>query len=463
MDRSVRAEVRTALAGKDYVRAKALIDPCLEQGADDVDALCLGALVYWQGAVDAEQSASMLRRARGLAPESAGVLTLSAQLELHFGRLAAACDFAGRALAIDSGAITAYVVLTRALPASVTDEVLQAMIALADRPDLRRARQRHLLNAIGRVFDARADYDRAFDYFSRSNSLAERQYDRSRREAFLAQGTSIFDAKFVEDRKSFGARGSGTVFIIGMPRSGSTLLEQALVAHPLIDSCGESYAVGAINRALYLEASDAAKQTGAFSHLPLLGRDAIARAARAYLDLTSAVLKKPGRTHQLDKRLSNFLHLPLIGAMFPDARFLHAHRHPLDLCLSCYMQDFDEHFYTNDLGDLAHFYGIYRRYMQLWSGLYGEAIRHCSYERFVASPEAETRAALAFAGLSWDEACAAPHAGERFVMTASAAQIRAPVHGGAVGRWRNYEKHLAPLIDGLGGHGAVENLHESPV
>jgi tetratricopeptide (TPR) repeat protein len=415
--------------------------------------------VYWQGSFDAEQSASMLRRARGLAPERTGVLTLSAELELHFGNLDAACDYARKALGIDEGAVTAYVVIARASASSVSGEMLQAMIRLAARPELKRGRRRSLLNAIGRVCDALGEYDRAFDYFSRANALSEGQYDRARREASLAQAGSIFDAQFVEVRKSFGSSGTNTIFIIGMPRSGSTLLEQALVAHPRIDSCGESDAVSAINRALFMAASDRVKQKGAFSHLPLLGHDEIVGSARAYLDLTSA-MKKPQRTHQLDKRLSNFLHLPLIGTMFPDARFLHAHRHPLDLCLSCYMQDFDGHFYTNDLGDLAHFYGIYCRYMQLWSGLYGEAIRHCSYERFIASPETETRAALAFAGLEWNEGCAAPHLVERFVATSSAAQVRAPVHGKSVARWRHYEKHLKPLIDGLGGHDAIEKMRD---
>lgn len=459
MDKAELAQVRSAIVRRKYKLAKDLIDSCLEKDLDDVDALCLGALVYWRGSFDVEWSASMLQRARELAPENARVLTLSAELDMHFGRIVNACGYARTALAIDDKNTTAYVVLARASASSVAPSTLEKMIRLAASSDLGRQRRRNLLNAIGRVYDARADYDKAFDYFSQSNELAEGRYDRERREAVLAEAHAMFDAKFAEDRASFGLRDKGAIFIIGMPRSGSTLLEQAFSAHPDVDSCGESDAVSVINRALYKKASAKVPPVGGYFHLPLLSPSAIQASAQAYLARTAASLRKPDRTHQVDKRLSNFLHVPLIRMMFPDARFLHTHRHPLDVSLSCYMQDFDEHYYTNNLADLAHFYDIYLQYMKLWSQFYGDAIRHCSYERLVSSLASETRIALNFVGLEWHHACVQPHKVERFVMTSSAAQVRAPVHDRAIGRWRNYKKHLKPLIDGLGGHDEIEKIY----
>ncbi|MEQ1804306.1 MAG: sulfotransferase [Burkholderiaceae bacterium] len=450
------AAARDALARQDPDAARQLLSTSLADRPDDAEALCLLALALWRGPVDMEGAAANLRCALALRPSDPRILTLCASLALHLGELDEALNHAEQALSADPAHAPAYVVLARARPGRVADAQLDRMRFMTRQPGLSKRKLRPLHNAVGRVLDARGEFDAAFAHFSASNACVEQRYEPALREARLAQARRTFTPEFFARHSGMGVRDAGCVFVVGMPRSGSTLLEQVLAAHPRTATCHESDALSQVETA-WLSGADG-KAASPFAHYTGIDAAKVARSARDYLAATSRQMRGEKPFRRVDKRLGNFLFMPLIRLLFPDASVLHTQRHPLDVCLSCFTQGFDGHWYANDLTHLAHFYGNYHGYMQLWSTVFPDVLRHCRYEDMVADLEAQARRIVSAVGLEWHDACAQPHSASRFVSTASAAQVREPVHGARVERWRHYEKHLQPLIAGLGGHAGIERL-----
>ena len=278
---------------------------------------------------------------------------------------------------------------------------------------------RPLHNAIGRVLDARGEFDAAFGHFVRSNACVDRRYEPALREARLAQAHQTFTPDFFDRQRGSGIEGAGCVFVIGMPRSGSTLLEQVLAAHPLTDTCHESDALSNVEAAWQRALPAQRRDAGYHEPYRTLAADQVARSARDYLAATARQMRKPNPMRRVDKRLGNFLFMPLIALLFPDAVVLHTHRHPLDVCLSCFTQGFDGHWYANDLNHLAHFYLNYMAYMRLWSTLFPTMLAHCRYEDVVADFEPQARRIVRSAGLEWHDACSQPHLASRFVSNGS--------------------------------------------
>lgn len=457
--RKPHAAARAALARRDHDLAQQLLHDSLATEPEDAEALCLLALALWHGPGDLDGAAVPLQRARSLRPTDPRILTLSASLNLHLGELDSAWTFAEQALAADQQHAPAYVVLARARPRRIDAGRLKQMRSLAQRPELGSKRLRPLHNAIGRVLDAQGDFDAAFHHFTQSNRLAAGRYEPALRDARLQKAREFFTPVRVQRQPGWGVEGAGCVFVIGMPRSGSTLVEQVLAAHPQTDTCNESDALSNVEAAWLRALPSPAASSGNFEHYRDVDAAKIERAARAYLAATSRQMRQPDPLRRIDKRLGNFLFMPLIALLFPDAVVLHTHRHPLDVCLSCYSQGFDGHWYSNDLAYLAHFYQNYMGYMRLWTALFPATIRHCRYEDVVGDFEPQARHIVHDVGLEWHDACAQPHLASRYVNSASAAQVREPVHGARRERWRGYEKHLQPLIDALGGHAQIERMH----
>ncbi|MDQ3261682.1 MAG: sulfotransferase [Pseudomonadota bacterium] len=457
--RQAHGAARAALKRRDHDQAQALLRESLLRQPEDAEALCLLALALWRGPGDLDSASVHLRLARTLRPADPRILTLSASLCLHLGELDSTWSFAEQALGADQQHAPAYVVLARANPRRIDEGQLKRMLSLASRVELGAERLRPLHNAIGRVFDARGEFDAAFGHFILSNRYATGRYEPAPRDARLAEARELFTPDYFDQHRGYGIEDAGCVFVIGMPRSGSTLLEQVLAAHPQTDTCHESDALSNVETS-WLRALPAKRPDARFfEHYRAIEPAQVARSAGDYLAATARRMRKPNPCRRIDKRLGNFLFMPLITLMFPDAVVLHTHRHPLDVCLSCFTQGFDGHLYANDLAHLAHFYLNYQGYMRLWSTLFRASIRHCRYEDMIAAFEPQARSIVRSVGLEWDDACAQPHRASRFVSTASAVQVREPAHGARIERWRCYEKHLQPLIEGLGGHANIERLH----
>ena len=295
----------------------------------------------------------------------------------------------------------------------------------------------NLRYALGKYFDDVQDFDNAFSSYSLANELKKRsapKYDAERLARRVDQIIARYDADWLRKARAQGNESPRPVFIVGMPRSGTTLTEQILASHPDAFGCGELR---------FWHTARVDYESSALRGAE--GRDAIPAAADKYLSLLASFSADAARV--IDKMPANFMNLGLIHAAFPHARILHMRRNPLDTGLSIYFQIFSNtHLYANDLEDIAHYFTQYCRLMMHWrSTLAGGTILEVPYEKLVADPEPWIRKIVKFVGLSWDPRCLRFHETERTVITASNWQVRQRISTSAAGRWRNYERYLGPL------------------
>jgi hypothetical protein len=234
------------------------------------------------------------------------------------------------------------------------------------------------------------------------------------------------------------------IFVLGMPRSGTTLTEQIIASHPQVHGAGELPYLMEIAR----------RDIGSGSVFPnnLHSLDRMKLTAMAAEYVTRLQRRAPGMRHITDKMPSNFYAVGLIHLMLPNARIIHVKRNPVDTCLSCFTQPFSsEQNYTFDLAELGRYYVDYFRLMQHWREVLPTgAFLDVQYEDIVADKEVQARRIIEYCGLEWNDACLDFHKNKRAVQTASAVQVRQPIYQSSVERWRKYERFLGPLLDALG-------------
>ncbi len=290
--------------------------------------------------------------------------------------------------------------------------------------------------ALGRMLDAVGEYDPAFAAYQDANRQSRAsapagtgRYDRSAQEDLVDALIAAFPA-----RRPADADARAPIFICGMFRSGSTLAEQALAAHPLVTAGGELPLLPAL--------------AGELTPFPAAAARASSEqlAALAHRYAASLALLFPGAHLVTDKRPDNFLYVGLIKALFPAAKIVHTKRDPVDNCLSVYFLHLDHSMaYALDLMDIAHFYRQHRRLMAHWKSIYGAEIFEFDYDAFVAAPRPALERLLDFCGLDWDDACLSFHRQQNVVKTASVWQVREPLYKTSSGRWRRYERHISAL------------------
>ena len=401
------------------------------------------------GATEAESSA---RAALALEPESAAALTLLGDLHTDRGEFAKAQELYERALASSADFAPALcgIAAQRRMTSADTAWLRGATGALARRLPLAHTIDLHY--ALGKYHNDLAQYDEAFGHYRQANELGKRcaaAYEAPKLEQHVDAAIAAFNRTFVRQPHSGASDSELPVFVIGMPRSGTSLTEQILASHPQVFGAGEIE--------FWDQALPAFLATGAGGEAA-----ALSRLAREYLERLS---ERSGAARRVvDKMPANFLHAGLIHSVFPRARIIHMQRHPLDTCLSIYFQNFTAmRPFTSDLESLAHYYGEYLRITGHWrTVLPPETLLEVPYEALIGNQEQWTRRMLEFIGLPWDPRCLEFHRTERVVITASRWQVRQKISSGSIGRWRNYEKHLAPLralVDlaaGSGRGGAAE-------
>jgi hypothetical protein len=260
---------------------------------------------------------------------------------------------------------------------------------------------------------------------------------------------AIFNEQFFVDRSVPVASAKRPVFIVGMPRSGTSLIEQILSSHPEIHGAGE---LPDLENLIFASATEAGLPAERYPEVAAgMSSQALLRLGQAY---TEKVWKLgPGATCITDKMMSNFTHIGMIRNMFPGAKIIHVQRDPMDSCFSCYATLFAKNNldFTYDLGSLGRYYVRYMELMQHWMHvLPAGSILPLRYENLVKDTEGEARRLLDYLQLPWDPRCLNFHANTRVVRTASAAQVRRPIYKSSVARWERFKTQLGPLLDIVG-------------
>ncbi len=374
-------------------------------------------------------------------------LCLSGELRADHGEFAAAEELFRQAIAVnpDYAPPFVHIAAQRRLTPDDTAWRRGAEALLTRRLPLEH--EIGLRYALGKYCDDTGQYDEAFGHFRQANELSKRRaapLDRAkltqRVDAIMSgfEAASMRRCRSKSGSESQSGSGSGSelpVFIIGMPRSGTSLTEQILASHPSVYGAGELlFWHGAF--AAYRRAELQTEGAGA-ALIPGMAEEYLAR-------LTAS---SGGAARVVDKMPANFMYAGLIHAAFPNAKIIHVQRDPLDTCLSIYFQNFSRMgAYANDLDNLGFYYGEYLRITEHWrTALPATALLEMSYEELTTDPEAWTRRLLDFIGLPWDPKCLEFHQTDRVVITASQWQVRQKIHAASVGRWRHYEKYVGPL------------------
>lgn len=383
-----------------------------------------------------------LEAALAVAPDWPPALLNLGNLHEDMGRREAAAAAYARALAVAPGHPTA---LSRSAGlARLTgpdDPVIEALRAAVGRAGLSADDRAELGFALGRALDQVGAYDEAFAAYAAANAASRAAdpdgapYDRAAHERVV----DSLIAAFPEPAAPVADADGAPIFICGLFRSGSTLVEQILAGHSRVTGGGELGLVPGLARAI----------AGYPRAMTTAGPEAFERLRGLYLDGLGAA--RPGADVVTDKRPDNFLHIGLIKAMFPAARIVHTVREPLDVILSNWFLHLDRSMpHALDLEDLAHWHGQYVRLMRHWKGLYPD-ILDLDYDAMVLEPRPVVERLLGYCGLDWEAGVLDFHKAATAVRTASVWQVREPLYRRSSGRWRNYERHLGAVKAALAG------------
>lgn len=433
---------RTDEAATSYRCALHLKPDCAEAHAS------LGNALMEQGRLD--EAEASCRRALGIAPDLADAHCNLGNIFNEQGRLDEAEACYRRALRSDPSLATAHLRLASVRKTTAGDADMAALVALEAGA---RHRARPLPNkdaaclhfALGKRFDDLGDPASAFPHFLEGNRLkrATVDYDPERVARYFDTLMRNLDGAAVERLRGGGDPSSLPIFVLGMPRSGTTLTEQIIASHPAVHGAGELPDLGAILRR---EVAGAAFP----DNLPALDRDRLSAWGADYV--AGLQQRAAGARRITDKMPANFLALGLIHLMLPNAKVIHVGRDPADTCFSCFTTLFNHgQHHTYDLAEIGRYYAAYARLMDHWRKvLPGDAFLDVRYEDIVADQEAQARRLIGFCGLEWDDACLDFHRNTRTVRTASMSQVRQPIYRSSLERWRPYEAFLTPLFDALG-------------
>ncbi len=326
-----------------------------------------------------------------------------------------------------------------------TDPDLRLMRALSRTKELSQADREALHFALGKVYDDLGCVNDAFRHMQAANEMRKRRtpFDMRAMQQLVSRIIQVCDASFFDRCKGMGLDSSLPVFLVGMPRSGSSLVEQILASHPRAHGVGELGTLGRLT-------ADLPARLGTHTPFPECLREMTQEGAET---MASDYLRRLTRDASVDalrvcdKMLSHLLLVGLIAALFPNAKIIHCKRNLMDLGLSVYLQSFAGGGvgYAYDLDDIGRYYQLTKRLIDHWKRVCPIQIFEVEYESLVQDPEPRARALVEAVELPWDPRCLDFHRSSREVRTVSHWQVRQPIHSRSVERWRPYAKHLAPL------------------
>jgi len=328
-----------------------------------------------------------------------------------------------------------------------SDAQLTTMRDALERSDIKDDHRLHFEFALGKALEDRGEYAASFRHYENGNTLRLKQipYSADDTHARLRRACETFTAEFFREREGSGSAAADPIFIVGLPRAGSTLIEQILASHSQVEGTMELPDIISISRTLR------AGRSGTY-HEPLsrLSRDELRELGEQYLARTR-VHRKLGRPFFIDKMPNNFAHAGLIQLILPNAKIIDARRHPLACCFSAFKQHFahGQHF-TYGLDNIGRYYCDYAELMRHYDAVLPARVHRVLYEDLVANTEHEVRRLLDYCGLPFENTCLHFFENERPVRTASSEQVRQPIYTSGVDHWRHFEPWLDPLKQALG-------------
>ncbi len=443
---------RIQLRRSNFPAAEQATRAVLQQHPDNAEALTvLGQVLHETDRYD--EAIGVLAKAVEANPRNPESLNFYGVALKSVGRLADARDYILKALNLNDSMFGAYANLNDLVDFSKGEgeELFNRMEAIFEASANHEAEQLLPLHfAYAKALDDRGEHERALKHYIMGGRMkrAQLNYDEKETFDFFDAIREAFPKRVFEDRKYAGLDDERPVLIIGMPRSGSTLVEQILSSHPKVYGAGEvkylSRAIGQLR-----------------DRLPSLPKfpQMMAKVTPAQLDMVAkkyleALTTGAGNAKRVtDKLLTNYFFVGLIHLLYPKAKFVNTLRDPVDTCLSGFTKLFkDDMPHSYDLAELGRYYCKYRELMEHWQSVLPEGVlTTVQYEDVVADTENQARALIDFIGLNWDPKCLEFHKSDRPVKTASVAQVRKPIYNTAVNRWKKYGAGLQPLVDAVGG------------
>lgn len=376
-----------------------------------------------------------------LQPGSVDAITAKADILERKGEYAHALEVLKPVLSTDKSNIHALLVYARVSTHFNKGELAITMLENA----VPKASTHHAIRvhaALGKLYDQTGRYDDAFKHYRQSNALKHSDFDPDSHTRYIENILSAFAIEKISKIPESNCRQKLPVFIVGMPRSGTTLVEQILASHPKVFGAEATVAVDPGRGIL-----DTVRP---YPHyIDLVTSDALDMIANQLIGKMHQLA--PGALRVCCSERRSFLYLGLIKLIFPKAHIIHCTRNPVDTCLSCYFQSLAPAYsYSYNLEHLGRYYLQYRRIMNHWEHTWKIPMLEVRYEDMVTTQERVTRELLEYCGLEWDDRCMAFHEQERDVSTPSYWQVRQPIYNTSVNRWKNYQQYLQPLLTALG-------------
>lgn len=427
-----------------YGEALECFDKAIALDADNAQAHYLRAstlspAAFTQEAIDAYQRCLQLR------PDHIGALLGLGHVLKAIGRYDDAVASYGECMRQRPEFGETYWSLANLKTYRFDDSMVADMEVRVEAGGLTAQSQVNFLFALAKAHEDRGDFERAWHYYEDGNrkQRAQVSYDPVQTESMNDRLLEVFSAEFLGSRQGVGLDDPAPIFILGLPRSGSTLLEQILASHGEVEGTSELPYLGRIATWLSRNRNEGLNYPESVRELPgknfaSLGADYLAYAK---------MHRRSNAPRFIDKMPNNFPNIGLLSLILPNARVIDARRHPLDACLSCYRQLFAKgQAFTYDLNEIGEYYLQYQRMMDHWARVLPGRVLTVQYEEVVSDFESQVRRLLDFCGLPFEEACLRFYESDRPVRTPSSEQVRQPIYDKSVGHWRHYAGHLDELI-----------------
>ena len=308
----------------------------------------------------------------------------------------------------------------------------------------------HLCFTLGKALEDRQQFDEAFKVYRLANKVRRKtvNWDADDHHRNMNRLAAFFNQQFFEERKNWGCMDGSPIFVVGLPRAGSTLLEQILASHSQVEGTMELPDIISIARRLGGK-KNRADESRYPEVVAELSREELMKLGEEYLKRTE--IHRSGSPHFIDKMPNNFSHIGLIHSILPNAKIIDARRHPLGGCFSGFKQLFARgQNYTYKLDEIGRYYRDYVELMDHWDRVLPGRVLRMQYEDVVGDTENEVRRLLDYCGLEFESECLRFYESDRAVRTPSSEQVRQPIYSGAAEQWMNYEAYLGPLVEALG-------------